>query len=245
MRKITAVTFDLWDTLIQEHPGGSDKVATLRIERIGKLLSSRGIPYRGDEVREAYNKTGEFLNLTWSKARDVAVRDQVLFMLSSIDGKLASRLGKADVAEVERIYVDSILDNPPMLLQGVKEVLRALKARSFKIGLISNTGRTTGTTLRVVLQRMGIGEYFDTMTFSNEVLLRKPSPGVFRVTLEKLRAVPKASVHVGDDYEKDFMGAKKAGMHAIHLVATKQRSHGQEDGTIRSLDELVDKVEDF
>jgi FMN phosphatase YigB (HAD superfamily) len=82
MRKITAVTFDLWDTLIQEHPGGSDRLAKLRIEKICSLLSSRGIIHSKDEIGSAYKKTGDFLELTWSKRRDMPVHDQVLFMKS-------------------------------------------------------------------------------------------------------------------------------------------------------------------
>jgi hypothetical protein len=82
MRKISAVTFDLWDTLIQEHPGGSDRLAKLRIEKIGSLLSSRGIMHSKDEIGSAYKKTGDFLELTWSKRRDMPVHDQVLFMKS-------------------------------------------------------------------------------------------------------------------------------------------------------------------
>lgn len=102
MRKIVAVTFDLWDTLIQEYPGGSDRLAKLRIERIGSLLNSRGIVHSTEEIGSAYRKTGDFLQLTWSKRRDMPVRDQVLFMLSSIDDKLASKLSVQDLAAVEK-----------------------------------------------------------------------------------------------------------------------------------------------
>ncbi|OGS41769.1 MAG: hypothetical protein A3K67_02055 [Euryarchaeota archaeon RBG_16_62_10] len=243
MRKIGAVTFDLWDTLIQELPGGPDKVAKLRIDRMAKLLGSRGMPHSADDLEGAYERTGEFLRLTWSKRRDVPVRDQVLFMLSSMDAKLASRLGKDDLAEMEKVYVDGLLDNPPMLLPGAKEALRALKARAFKIGLISNTGRTPGSTLRVLMGRMGILEYFDATTFSNEILVRKPAPSAFRFTLEKLRVLPKASVHVGDNPEADVVGAKKAGMYAIQLLEDGSDMCSDADGHVRSLGDVVDMIE--
>jgi putative hydrolase of the HAD superfamily len=243
MRKITAVTFDLWDTLIQERPGGSDRVARLRIEGIASLLSARGIVHELGELESAYAETGDFLQTTWGKKRDMPVRDQVLFMLSSFDDKLASKLAEKELAEIERIYAESILDNPPMLLPGANDLLTSVREKGFRIGLISNTGRTPGSVLRVVMSRMGILEYFATTTFSNETLVRKPSDGIFRVTLDRLKVLPMAAVHIGDDAESDVAGAKKIGMRAIHLVADGGPHSKLADGHVRSLDQVVDRIE--
>jgi len=243
MRKIAAVTFDLWDTLIQEYPGGSDKVDRLRIHRIGSLLDSRGIVHTQKEIESAYKDTGDFLELAWSKKRDMPVHDQVLFMLSAIDDKLSSKLSKQDLAEVERIYAESIFDNPPRVLPGAKEALKALKDKSYRIGLISNTGRTPGSALRTVMQNIGILGFFDATTFSNETLVRKPSEGAFRATLDKLKVIPKAAVHVGDDAESDIIGAKKAGMRAIHIVAPGQLASDSADGNVESLDQVLESIE--
>ena len=243
MRRIAAVTFDLWDTLIQEYPGGSDKVAGLRIHRIGSLLESRGVVHTQKEIEFAYEDTGDFLQLAWSKKRDIPVHDQVLFMLSAIDDKLASKLSKQYLAEAERIYAESIFDNPPRVLPGAREALKALKEKSYRIGLISNTGRTPGSALRTVMEDMGVLEFFDATTFSNETLVRKPSEGAFRTTLDRLKVTPKAAVHVGDDAESDIIGAKKAGMHALHVVAPGQLASDSADGNVRSLSQVLESVE--
>src|SRR4030067_892823 len=89
MRRISAVTFDLWDTLIKEGPGNTDRVAALRIDRIGDILDRTGHPHDREEVAEAYTKTGTFLELTWAKSRDMPVRDHVLFLLSCVECRLA------------------------------------------------------------------------------------------------------------------------------------------------------------
>jgi putative hydrolase of the HAD superfamily len=243
MRKIAAVTFDLWDTLIQERPGGSDKVAMLRIDGIASILSARGIVHTDEELESAYTETGEFLEMTWSKKRDMPVGDQVLFMLSSIDDKLASKLANKELTEIERIYSESILDNPPMLLPGASDVLRSVKEKEYRIGLISNTGRTPGSVLRILMGRMGILEYFDTTTFSNETLFRKPSEGMFRITLDKLKVIPKAAVHIGDDADSDIAGAKRIGMHAIQVAAVGRSQSRIADGHVKSLDQVVDRID--
>lgn len=235
MRKIAAVTFDLWDTLIQEHPGGSEKVAGIRVGRIGSVLASAGAPHTREEIMAAHEKTGQFLQLVWSKKRDLPLGDQVLFLLNSIDGGLPGRLRKEDLREIEEAYSASILDNPPRLLPGVKDALGEVKGSGYRTGLISNTGRTPGSTLRTLMGRLGILDFFDTTTFSNEILVRKPAPEAFRSTLDRLKTSPRMSVHIGDDPVSDIAGAKRAGMSAIQVVPEGKRPSEKADSAVSSL----------
>lgn len=245
MKRFSAVTFDLWDTLIQEYPGGAQKVAKLRVERIGDILAARGLSHSEEEIRAAYDKTGDFLALTWGKARDMPVRDHVLFMASCIDDKLASKLRSADLADIERVYVESILDHPPRLLPGARKTLAEVRANGYKLGLISNTGRTPGTVLRTIMRDLGILEFFEVTTFSNETLIRKPAEGVFRNTLDRLRVAPKAAVHVGDDVEKDVAGAKKAGMKAVQVALRAEKRSPVADGYVSALEQLAKHIEEL
>jgi putative hydrolase of the HAD superfamily len=130
-----------------------------------------------------------------------------------------------------------------MLLPGAKEALGTVRSKGYKIGLISNTGRTPGIVLRKVMENLGILEYFDTTTFSNETLVRKPAESAFRATLDKLKVAPKSAVHVGDDAEGDIAGAKRAGMRAIQIVAPGARKSNLADDYARTLDEIADKLE--
>ena len=67
MRKVIAVTFDLWDTLIKEVPGGSERVGSLRIHGIADLLERIGRPHDIDEIEERH-----------LQAVDQAIADQVI-----------------------------------------------------------------------------------------------------------------------------------------------------------------------
>ncbi len=242
MRRIAAVTVDLWDTLVQEHPGGSQKVASARIAKMGALLESSGIVHTEEEFKRAYAGTGDFLEMTWSKMRDVTSKDQVLFMLSCLDDKLAGKLEKHVLEDLESAYSEGILTNPPRLLPGAKEGLYDLKERGYKLGLISNTGRTPGAILRRVMGEMGIGEVFEVMTFSNETLVRKPAESAFRVTYERLRASPRACVHVGDDPEADIAGARAAGLHAIQILRRGIAESPLADDHASTLPEAVERI---
>jgi len=243
MRRISAVTFDLWDTLIQEIPGGSDKVASVRIEGMQRYLEERGLSHTREEIASAYAKTADFLNLLWSKKRDMPVRDQVLFLLASVDAKLMGKLSPLDLAAIEDVYCRGILVHPPVLLPGAAELLKTLRSKRFRIGLISNTGRTPGSTLRAVMENMGILQYFDTTTFSNETLVRKPSEEMFTITLDRLKVNATAAVHVGDDPTNDILGARSAGMRTIHVVSEGETPSELADAHAHSLSEVVERID--
>ncbi len=243
MRNISAVTFDLWDTLVQEHPGGAQRVAESRIDKIFRILGQTGSAHTEKEVHDAYDKSGMFLEMTWTKKRDLTVRDQVLFLLNCMDGRLVGRLKGEDLEAIEKVYSEGILDHPPRLLPGAKEALGSVKASGYRIGLISNTGRTPGSVLRLVMADMDILHQFDVTTFSNELLVRKPAETIFRRSLEDLRVPPKAAVHIGDNPEQDVEGAKRIGMHAIQFVTDGKRISKSADGHARSLDHILDEIE--
>lgn len=245
MKRIAAVTFDLWDTLIQELPGGSGRVADDRVERIAEVLGSCGRPHTTDDIREAYAKTGNFLDLAWSKARDMSVRDQLLFMLSCIEWRLPSKLDDETFEEIEEIYSRAMLDNRPVLLPRARETLAAIDGAGFGIGLISNTGRTPGSVLRTVMDDLGILSHFDVTTFSNEILVRKPSPVIFRTTVEALRTQPSLCVHVGDDPVSDIAGAHEFGMRAIQVRTDRWDLDPSADGRVERLDEVLEIVDTF
>jgi len=243
MKRIVAVTFDLWDTLIQERPGGSDNVARIRVAGICSALSSAGFHHSPEEIMAAHERTGQFLAMIWSKSRDLSVTDQVLFMLTSIDAKLPGRLSHDDLRQVEKAYSDSLLENPPLLLPGAREALMRTRDSGYRIGLISN--RTPGSALREVMERMDILEFFEATTFSDEILVRKPAEGAFWTTLGALKVAPRAAVHIGDDPESDILGAKRVGMKAVQVLVDGRRQSPEADLAIRSLESVPATLEDL
>ncbi len=243
MKKIAAVTFDLWDTLIQERPRGTHEVAKARIADIVRILEASGFAHTEDELRLAYDNSAAFLDLTWSKRRDLTLRDQVLFLLNCVDGKLVGKLRGQELEAIEKAYAEGILKNPPMLLPGAKDALSAVKASGYRMGLISNTGRTPGSVLRMLMQDMGILQQFDVTTFSNELLVRKPEEAIFRRTLDGLRTLPKATVHVGDSPEHDIKGAKGVGMYAIQIVEDGLGGSDAADAHTSSLGEVLGRIQ--
>jgi putative hydrolase of the HAD superfamily len=62
-----------------------------------------------------------------------------------------------------------------------------------------------------------LGQYFDTMTYSSGVGFEKPDVRILRRAVAAANASQERSVHVGDSFEADYVGARRAGLHAILL----------------------------
>ena len=55
------------------------------------------------------------------------------------------------------------------------------------------------------------------LTFSDEVLLAKPSDEIFLMTVNSLDTSPDATIHVGDHVANDVVGANRVGMKSIWI----------------------------
>lgn len=238
MRKV--ITFDLWQTLILDSPEGLQRAREARIQGLQETLIQHGVGVGLAEMEHAYEESGRKLQEIWKESIDVSIREQVGIFLGCLDHHCLPSFPPEVMAKMVEAYASPILGVMPALNEGAIETLEGLKAKDYQIGLISNTGRTPGYILRIVLKRFGLLDYFEVLTFSDEVRIRKPDSRIFYLTLEKMGALPRFSIHIGDDLRADVGGAKGAGMQAIHLRKGEGPPGGLEaDGTIGRLHELL------
>jgi len=98
----------------------------------------------------------------------------------------------------------------------VAPLFAVLRRSNTKLGIVSNT---EAVLTRYDLDRFPLLLTVDTAVLSSDVGLRKPDARIFRLALDRLQAVPGASVHVGNDWTADVVGALEAGLSAIYLDA--------------------------
>src|SRR5262249_46958294 len=111
--------------------------------------------------------------------------------------------------------------------------LRALRARGLKLVVVSNAnGR-----LRHLFDRIGLADLVDVLFDSFEEGVEKPDPRLFHIALEKSHARPETTLHVGDLYNVDVVGARAAGLHAM-LVDIAGLYDGYDCPRVRSFAEL-------
>jgi len=121
------------------------------------------------------------------------------------------------------------------LYEEVPEVLRALHAEGFQIGLISNTQRS----LKTFEEHFDLHGLFSVAISSSEHGYMKPHPSIFEEGLRRAGVAAGDAVMVGDSVPHDIEGALRLGMRGI-LVARSKLSVGAPPDVpvIQSLREL-------
>ena len=99
------------------------------------------------------------------------------------------------------------------LADTVADTLKRLRAREFKIGLVTNTGLWTISVPRI----LGIEAFFDSMVFSFEVGVLKPDPRIYLAACERLEVRPFECIFTGDGNDRELDGARKLGMVTIKI----------------------------
>jgi putative hydrolase of the HAD superfamily len=214
---LQAVTFDLWQTLILDRPEGLRQARAGRIQGIRTVLIQHGHAVDTAAVEQAYDAVGERLEDAWRTQRDIGSRGQVHILLNllGLDGPVIADGPIMDA--LDRAYCLPILSALPVANAGAAEVLAMLSTGGLRLALICNTGRTPGSMLRIVLERLGLRRFLSVLTFSDELGLRKPHPEIFLRTLAALGVPPSHAAHVGDDVTTDIAGARGVGMRAVHF----------------------------
>jgi putative hydrolase of the HAD superfamily len=99
------------------------------------------------------------------------------------------------------------------VLPGVAEALPALRASGLRLVVVSNSDGT----VEEGLTRAGLREHLDDVIDSHVVGFQKPDPRIFAAALERGASDPRRTLHVGDIYAADVVGARAAGVHALLL----------------------------
>ena len=105
------------------------------------------------------------------------------------------------------------------LNQDMMSLVRGLKARGYKLGIISNT--IPGLEERL---REGLPEFidlFDIRVGSGDIGIAKPDEGIFRHALDGLGVAPEESVFT-DDVRKYADAARALGMHGFYFTGYSQ-----------------------
>ena len=210
---IKAITFDFWNTLYRAAP----YAFALRRRLMFDLFAKNRIDVSVEHVDAAEEVARTEWNRVWREEhRTLPAAEWVRLMLD----KLLIQLPPDDFGALADYFDRSLLEaNPgPMLIEGAGEAVRSLAPR-YRLGVISDSGLSTGRTLREFLKRDGLLESFTCTTFSDEVGVSKPHARIFQVTLDRLGTQPHEAVHLGDLVHSDIAGAKAIGMYAVRLTA--------------------------
>jgi HAD superfamily hydrolase (TIGR01549 family) len=121
----------------------------------------------------------------------------------------------------------------------VAPALAALRGRGLRLVVVSNAnGR-----LRHLFDRVDLTKWFDHVLDSHEWGVEKPNPRLFQLALEQSRADAATTVHVGDLYHVDVMGARAAGLREGVLFDMAGLYDDVDCPRVASLSDLVEWID--
>jgi HAD superfamily hydrolase (TIGR01549 family) len=229
-----AVTFDYWNTLCCEPPGGY--LRARRLEAMSQMLVDAGVGSAGvvlPILTAAYDAAWLRWNDSWRANRQYtgvdaaqSIADAVERELPDLERSLRARILEAFAGQGENAEL--------MLVEGVSEVVAALSGCGIRLGIICDVGFTPSPALLGHLERHGLLKFFDHWSFSDEVGVYKPDRRIFEHALEGLgRPDPARCVHIGDRRRTDVVGARAVGMRAVRITsAYDDGSHGEPSGDL-------------
>jgi HAD superfamily hydrolase (TIGR01509 family) len=119
----------------------------------------------------------------------------------------------------------------------VERVLEQLRARGLRLVVVSNANGT----LRKHMDRLDLTRRFDCVLDSADEGVEKPDPRFFEIALARSGARKDTTIHVGDLYHIDVVGARAAGLRGVLLDEANLRPDA-DCPRLRTLDELVTRI---
>ncbi|HUT29439.1 MAG TPA: HAD family phosphatase [Sedimentisphaerales bacterium] len=118
----------------------------------------------------------------------------------------------------EQRYRD-LIEDAQILAPGADALLADLKRSGFLLAIGSSAPRKN---MDFVLERIGVGHYFDAIVTGEDVKEGKPAPDTFLKAAERLSLPPDRCVVV-EDAVAGVQAARNAGMRVIALATTRPR----------------------
>lgn len=214
---IKAISFDFWNTLYYDYKVTYDR-HNARKKYLRQMLDKYGY-VSGEDLEPVFKYSWDQFDKIWkNEHRTLKTRELIDLTCSKLDVVLPEE----DLRDVTKYFEETILDDPPVLFEGAKEILPGL-AKKYSLGITSDTAFSSGRVLRLLMDREGVLKYFSAFSFSDEVGHSKPSRIIFLNTLNLLRAKPDETAHIGDNEYTDVAGAGTSGLTAVWFKGAYER----------------------
>ncbi len=201
-RPIRAVLFDLGGTLVDERDfsGWVDLARSVYLELVP------------DDLAHAYAEVEAEVDRAPLGLPPPAARLEVWRRV--LEAAAGAPVPEATV----RRFVDGLLarpDPPVALYSDARRCLHGLAAERRRLGIVSNS--TSEASVRRILHRAGILDYFERIVSSGTEGVAKPDPEIFRRAVARLGVAPAEALYVGNLPRTDALGARAAGLRSVWL----------------------------
>ena len=229
MKQYKHIFFDLDRTLWD-----FDAAAEVAFERIYEKynLKSLGIP-SAHEFHKVYHPLNERL---WELYREDKITKDYLNRTRFVWPLEHYGIRNTDLAD--ELSEDYVYWSPRIvrLIPGTMELLDYLSPK-YHLHLITNGFQEVQHTK---LKGSGLEPYFETLTVSEEVGVKKPNPEIFLFALRKAKATAEESLVIGDEMAVDIDGARAAGIDQVFFNPSGQEVEGERMFEVRNLVDIME-----
>ena len=206
MNNITAIGFDLFNTLITVEP----QTLSDATDRLIRSLRQSGFYIEEESFKKTYREMAvKYIERARQDGRET---HNSLWISAALEAREESVSPDDErISEAVEHYFTAFYDYC-RLIPGTEAMLETLQDR-YSLGLLSNF--THGPAAREILDRTGLEPYFETILISGELGFRKPYPLVFETLAEQLGTFKDQVLYIGDDPDADIYGAKTAGLRPV------------------------------
>jgi len=221
---LSAISFDFGGTLAFETEED--------YEVYHRILTNLGFNFSLSSLESAFKKARTIWNAKrqrgeiWNEERMLELVKDMLNFVGVKNEELATKIVNLWPENVSfKAYED------------VSKTLDELIKSNYKLIIISNV--SSERNLRTYLIKCGLQKYFSYLVASGTVGIEKPNKEIFLLASKMLGVEPHRILHVGDDYEADYIGAKNAGFKAV-LLDRAEKYNDKDVLRIKSLLKLLE-----
>lgn len=226
---IKAVSFDFYNTLVRFWPALED-IQQAACREMGLNVLRRDLR-RGYAVADVlFNRANEEEPLALRSA------ERRLQFFAEYERVLLEEAGVPVTTGLARQIWELAISVPKdfAVFDDTIPALSRLRDQGYRLGVTSNLRRDTGG----ICRELGLAELLDFYVTPEQTGLEKPHPPIFLEAIQQGRAAPQESVHVGDQYRSDVLGARAVGMYGVLLDRGGWHRSVDDCPRIASLDEL-------
>ncbi len=195
-------------------------IVAMELSFIVSALETEGVTCNLSDLRRAEAAARPVVSAALPRLRSTESIDSFEFYIREmlLRTPMTPAVGEEEVVTLARNMVP-LLDRIgrvklwSSIIPGTREALVAFRDLGLQLVVVSNSDGTVDE----LLADVGLRNFFDAVIDSHVVGYEKPNPKIFFHALEVVGAVAETTLHVGDLYEADVVGARAAGVHALLL----------------------------
>lgn len=191
---IKAVIFDMFETLITHFE------SPLYMGQ--QIAADIGIPE--PKFREIWDTTDD------DRTLGKKTLEEVITKIMQVNGCYSDVVFQKIIDKRKQSKIECFQHLHPQIIP----MLRNLKERNLKVGLITNCYFEE----KDVIRDSVLFEFFDAVCMSCELRMKKPDSAIFQKCMEDLEVLPEECLYIGDGGSFELEAARSLGMHTLQAT---------------------------